>query len=62
MDHFRAMDRFVAKENISLFEGELLKQIGPAKRELIEALLAKERAKLAATNPKQNPRTKDASS
>jgi hypothetical protein len=60
MDHFRAMDRFVAKENISLFEGELLKQIGPAKRELIEA--AKERAKLAATNPKQNPRTKDASS
>ena len=37
------------------FEAELLKQIGPAKRELVEALLAKERAKLAATNPRQSP-------
>jgi hypothetical protein len=40
---------------LALFEAELPKQIGPAKRELIEALLAKERAKLAATNPRQNP-------
>lgn len=37
---------------LALFEAELLKQIGPAKRELIEALLAKERAKLASTQDK----------
>lgn len=37
---------------LALFEAELLKQIGPAKRELIEALLAKERARLASTQDK----------
>jgi hypothetical protein len=54
LDHFRAVDRFIAKENISLFEAELLKQFAPAKRESIEALWGKERAKLAAINPRQN--------
>ncbi|WP_253708112.1 hypothetical protein [Bradyrhizobium sp. WD16] len=59
MDQFRAMNRFIAEENISLFEAELLKQIGPAKRETIEVLLAKEKTKLAATTPKQTPRAAD---
>lgn len=59
MDQFRAMNRFIAEENISLFEAELLKQIGPAKRKTIEALLAKEKATLAATTPKQTPRAAD---
>jgi hypothetical protein len=47
---------------LALFEAELLKQIGPAKRELIEALLAKRKSQACSDQPKTKPRQKDASS
>jgi hypothetical protein len=55
------IDRFIAKEIVSLHETELPKQIA---REggLLEALSAKEGARLAAINLRQNPGTKDAPS
>jgi hypothetical protein len=56
-----AIDRFIAKENVSLLEAGFQNR-SPREGELLESLLAKEGATLATIYFRQNPGTKDAPS
>ncbi|HEY0185112.1 MAG TPA: hypothetical protein VGC09_20110 [Rhodopila sp.] len=52
------MDRFIAESNIARFEAMLRKESDPDERQMLEALLREERAKLAIAEvkPSEEPR------
>jgi hypothetical protein len=47
----RAVDKFIARENITRFEAKLMTEKDPVRREQLRVLLAGEKAKLDALKP-----------